>query len=374
MPRRLATSSDLLTLRQLNRATLARQMLLARERTPALRAIERLVAMQAQWPRPPFLGLWSRLEGFARADLRGLLQRRQAVRATFIRGTLHLVGAKDFAALRPAVQPVLDAGMQAVQFARKATGLDTDGLTALARQILAEEPRTFEEMRERFQGAYPKCDERAMGYAVRMLLPLVQVPEEGAAWEFPAQARFALADEWLARPVPRGAATPDQLVRRYLAAYGPASVADVQAWSGLGGLRDTIDALRPGLLAFRDEQGRELFDLPDAPRPDEDVPAPVRLVPEYDNLIVGRADERFVARGDRPRVFLSALRIAATVLVDGFVAATWKLEQRKGTATVSIEPFAPFSARTRKEVVAEAEAMARFAEPEARAYEVRVAR
>ena len=373
MPKRPVLPSDTLTLRQLNRATLARQLLLARERTTALRAIERLVALQAQWPRPPFLGLWSRLQGFAHADLRGLLQRRQVVRATFIRGTLHLVAAKDFAALRPAIQPVLDAGMQAVLRGRSA-GLDTDGLIALARQVLAEEPRTFEELRERFLRAYPKGDERAMGYAVRMLVPLVQVPVEGAAWEFPAQARFALADEWLERAVSRTPAPPDQLVRRYLAAYGPASVADAQAWSGLGGLRDTFDALRPGLRTFRDEQGRELFDLPDAPRPEGDVKAPVRLVPEYDNLIVSRADERFVARRDRPRVFLSALRIAATVLVDGFAAGTWKLEEKKGTATVSIAPFAPFAARTRKEVEAEAEALARFAEPEARAFEVRVAR
>jgi hypothetical protein len=374
VPKRLAVPSETLTLRQLNRATLARQMLLARERTTALRAIERLVALQAQWPRPPFVGLWSRLEPFARADLRGPLERRQVVRATFIRGTLHLVAAKDFAALRPAIQPVLTAGMQAILRGKKAAGLDLDGLTALARKVLKEEPRTFEGLRERFLLAYPKDNERAMGYAVRMLLPLVQVPDEGAAWEFAAQARFALADEWLGRAVPTGPAGPNELVRRYLAAYGPASVADAQAWSGLGGLRDTFDALRPGLRTFRDEQGRELFDLPDAPRPDGDVPAPVRLVPEYDNLIVSRADERFVARGERPRVFLSALRIAATVLVDGFVAGTWKLEQKKGTATVSIEPFAPFAPRTRKEVVTEAEALARFAEPDARAFEVRVAR
>ena len=215
-----------------------------------------------------------------------------------------------------------------------------------------------------------------MGYAVRMTLPLVQVPVgREAAWAFPAQARFALADEWLGRALPRDAEPrAEPLVLRYLAGYGPASVADVQAWSGLPALGETIEKLRPRLRTFRDEQGRELFDLPDAPRPDEDVPAPVRLVPEYDNLIGTRRDERFVARGHRPRVFLSALRLAATVLVDGFVAGTWKLDRKKSTATVTVAPFSPFSARTRKEVVAEAERLARFAEPDAGKFDVRVGR
>ena len=215
-----------------------------------------------------------------------------------------------------------------------------------------------------------------MGYAVRMMLPLVQVPVgPEAPWAFPAQPRFALAEEWLGRVLPRPTSPrPDALVRRYLAAYGPSSVADIQAWSGLPALRETVEGLRPRLRVFRDEGGRELFDLPEAPRPDADVPAPVRLVPEYDNLITTRADERFVARRDRPRVFLSALRIAATVLVDGFVAGTWKLERKKGAATVAIAPFTTFSPRTRKEVTAEAEALARFAEPDARDFAVRIAK
>ena len=370
-----ASGSETLSLRRLNRATLARQMLLARERATPLKAVERLVAMQAQWPRPPFVGLWSRLEGFARADLTKLLQRRQVVRATFLRATLHLVTARDFLALRPAVQPALAGAMQSIARARGAR-LEVDGLLERARRILASGPRTFEDLRDAFLRAEPGADERAMGYAVRMLLPLVQVPVGAEApWAFPAQARFALADEWLGRPVPTEAAAPDALVLRYLAAYGPASVADVQAWSGLRGLREAVERLRPRLRAFRDEGGRrELFDLPGAPRPDPDVPAPVRFVPEYDNLVAARADERVVARRHRPRVFLSALRIAATVLVDGFAAGTWKLERKKGTATVVVEPFAPFSPATRRAVAAEAEALARFAEPDAGAYELRVAK
>jgi Winged helix DNA-binding domain len=363
--------AEVLTLRQINRATLARQMLLARERIAPLKAIERLVGMQAQWPRPPFVGLWTRIHGFARADLAKLLDGRKVVRATSLRGTLHLVTAQDFIALRPTLQPVLEAGMRSIVRQRGAA-VDTDRVVAQARASLAVEPRTFEELRERLLHNDPEGDERAMGYVVRMLLPLVQVPDGVSAWSFPTQARFALAEKWLGRRVETdGEPRPDQLVLRYLAGYGPASVADAQAWSGVPGLRETFEALRPRLASFRDEQGHELFDLPKAPRPAGDVPAPVRLVPEYDNLIAARADERFVARRDRPRVFLSALRIAATVLVDGFVAGTWKIERSKTAAKITIEPFAAFAARTRKEVAAEADKLLRFAEPDARAFDLR---
>jgi hypothetical protein len=207
-----------------------------------------------------------------------------------------------------------------------------------------------------------------------MLLPLVQVPlGKEAAWAFTANPRFALAEEWLAKSIPTGTpASPDALILRYLAAYGPASVADVQAWSGLAKLRDRVEALRPRLATFRDEAGRELFDLPEAPRPEGDVPAPVRLIADYDNLITTRHDERFVAKSHRPKVFLPGLRVAATVLVDGFVAGTWKMDRTKGAAILAVESFAAFSARTRKEVTAEGEALLRFAEPDAGSFEVRV--
>jgi hypothetical protein len=365
---------DTLTLRQINRATLARQMLLAREKVTPVKAIERLVGMQAQWPKPPFLGLWSRVDGFERAHLTALLHKRAVVRATFLRATIHVVTAKDFLALRPAIQPVLESAMQAILKERLA-GIDLPALTKQVRKMLDREPLTFAAIREEFLRADPKADERAMGYAVRMLLPLVQVPVDGQAWAFPSQACFAPADQWLSKPIPTKPAPPDALLLRYLEGYGPASADDMRAWSGLGrpAVKDAVDRLRPKLIAFLDGK-RELFDLPDSPRPDPDVPAPVRLIPEYDNIITTRADERFVAKADRPRVFLSALRIAATVLVDGFAAGTWKLEATKKAATLTIEPFKPFAARVKKEVEVEAESLLRFAEPEARAYEVRVAK
>jgi Winged helix DNA-binding domain len=366
---------DVLTLRQINRATLARQMLLRRERTTPLRAIEALVALQGQWPRPPFLGLFTRVEGFERADLARLLERRQVVRATFLRATLHVLSAKDFVALRSTIQPVLDAAMTAIARAKGAR-FAPEKVAAHARTFLAGEPRTFEEIREHLLRASPGADERAMGYAVRMFLPLVQVPVGGdAPWAFTAVSRFALAEDWLKQDLPRDAPPRiEDLVRRYLAAYGPASVKDVEAWSGLPRLRATIEAMRSRLRTFRDEAGRELLDLPNAPRPDPDTPAPVRLVPEYDNLITTRADERFVARAHRPRVFLSALRIAATVLVDGFAVGTWKVERSKRKATVAIAPFGALSPANRRAVAEEAEAVARFAEPDASAVEVRIAK
>ena len=368
-PGAAAGGPDVLTLRQINRATLARQMLLARERVTPLAAIERLVAVQAQWPRPPFIGLWSRVEGFRRADLTALLLKKRVVRATLLRGTLHMMTADDFVLLRPIVQPMLDAAIHAV-LKDRGRGLDVAKLTAQAQRVLAREPCTFETLREAFVRENPKLDERAMGYAVRMALPLVQVPTADHAWAFPANPCFAAAEAWLGRPI-RLAPTPaDALVLRYLAAYGPASVADVQAWSGLPKLRDTVEALRPRLRVFRDEGRRELFDLPGAPRPHPDTPAPVRLVADYDNVIGTRADERFVAKAFRPRVFLSALRLAATVLVDGFVAGTWKLERKKDTATLTVDAFGPLPARARQELRAEAEALLRFAEPDAK-HEVR---
>jgi Winged helix DNA-binding domain len=354
-----------LPLREINRATLARQMLLARERRTPLEAIEHLIGLQAQWPRPPFVGLWTRLEGFERAHLASLFEARTAVRATFLRATIHVLSARDFLALRPAIQPILDGAHQAI-LKDRLDGVDLDAVTKRARGFFEKSPRPFEDLREFFLADDPKCDERALGYAVRMRLPLVQVPEPGAAWSFPAQACFTTAEQWLGKKVPLKPTTPDALIHRYLAAYGPSSAADVAAWSALAkpAVRDALERLRPELIVFRDEKKRELFDLPDAPRPPADTPAPIRFVPEYDNLVNTRADERFVATAHRPRVFLSALRLAATVLVDGFVAATWKIQATKKKATLTIEPFAPLPARVRKAIGPEAEALARFSEPD----------
>ncbi|HVG64277.1 MAG TPA: winged helix DNA-binding domain-containing protein, partial [Hyalangium sp.] len=305
-----------LTRRELNRATLARQMLLTREKITAVRAIERLVGMQAQLARPPFVGLWTRLEKFKREDLIQLVQRRKVVRGSLMRGTLHLMSTKDYVQLRAAVQPALTAGMQSI-LRDRSQDLDIDRLVAEGRKYFDEEPRTFEELRDHLRKRFPKGDERAMAYAVRMHLPLIQVPTD-TEWGYPGAADFAVAESWLGEPLGSDM-SPYALILRYLAAFGPATVSDAQTWSGLHALKLPFEELRPKLQTFQDERGRELFDLPKAPRPPEDTPAPVRFLPEYDNLILSHDDRtRFVAKEHRAAVFLPNLRVISTFLVDGF--------------------------------------------------------
>lgn len=357
-----------MTLRELNRATLARQMLLAREPRSVVKAIEHLLGLQAQLPRPPFTGLWTRLAGFDRADLATAVTARTVVRATSMRGTIHLMAAADFLKYRACLQPSLDLGTHAI-LKERATALDLPALLTVARAYF-KEPHTFEEARDHFVSKFPSGDERAMGYAVRMGLPLVQVPS-GDAWAYPAKADFVSADTWLRKPVAACRAT-GPLVLRYLAAYGPATIKDAQAWLGVSGLEAAFATLGDRLITLTGPSGKPLYDLPDAPRPDADTPAPVRFLPAWDGAIVTRADERVVARADRPRVFLPGLRIAALVLVDGLAAATWKVSATSKQATLHVETFKSWPAPTRRAVATEGDALLRFVEPQARAFDVRV--
>jgi len=339
-------------------------MLLDREETSAVAAIERLAGMQAQLARPPFVGLWTRLRDFRRAELAAALRRRNVVRVTGVRATLHLMTAADYAALRPTFQPALERAMLAV-LRDRAAALDMDAVEADARAFFGRAPATFDALRGHLARTYPNGDVRAMAYASRTRLPLVQVPTD-ATWAFPAAADFALADGWLAKKVPRTAATPHALVLRYLAAFGPATPGDAQVWSGLGGLREVFEELRPRLVTFRDARNRELFDLPDAPRPPEDTPAPVRFVPEFDNLVLSHDDRtRIVAEAHRPRVTLKNLQVRATFLVDGVVAGTWASERKRKAAVLVIEPFAAVPKRVRAALEQEGETLLAFLDEDA---------
>ncbi len=361
---------DMLSLKALNRATLARQMLLAREATSALDAISRLGGMQAQVPKPPFLGLWSRLSGFRREELLGMLHRREVVRATAMRATLHLMTAADYRALRPALQPVLSAAMASVLRQRAGT-LDLRALVEAARNFLEAEPRTFTELRAHLMERFPEGDERAMGYAVRMHLPLVMVPND-SPWGFPADAGFTPADAWLGEPL-EGSEEPFELVRRYLAAFGPATVTDAQVWSGLKGLKSTFEALRGELVTFRDDRGRELFDLPDAPRPSEETDAPARFLPEYDNLVLAHSDRsRIIAEAYRPKIVTANLKVLATFLVDGVVAGTWKVTRKGKAATLTLEPFEALSGPARDALAEEGLQALRFSEEDAQSFDLKV--
>ena len=369
-------ATETLSRAALGRATLARQMLLRRERTTVPAAIERLLALQAQWPRPPFVGLWTRVEGFERSQLTVPPQKRKVLRA-HVRARDPAHG--DRPRLRgPAVRAAADAGrgpgggpcatgraasMRAVSWPRRADSRRTD-------------PGRSRRLRARLAKDDPKGNARAMGYAVRMSLPLVQVPGGGHG-PSPPTSSFAAAEDWLGRKVPADREPPDALVLRYLAGYGPASVADMQAWTGFRSLRETVEARASARLrAFRDGKGREVFDLPDAP-PARRGRARARCgcCPEYDNVITARTDDRFVATADRPRVYLSALRIAATVLVDGQVSGTWKVERKKTGGHARGHALLRRSlGRRSSRVEAEGDALLRFAEPDATVRDVRFAK
>jgi hypothetical protein len=352
-----------LTRKALNRALLDRQMLMAREDAAALAVIERLVGLQAQRARPPFTGLWSRISGFQRQELLSLIGSRQIVRGTLMRCTLHLMSSRDYAAFRPVLQPALRLGMRSI-LRDRVKRFNLDALLPEARRLFVERPRTFMDLRAALLEMYPDADERAIGYAVRTHLPLIVVPGEHE-WGFPGDADFALAEEWLSRPLETDE-RPHALVLRYLAAFGPASASDIQAWSGLAGLAAVLKELRPRLQVFRDERRRDLFDLPAAPRPPEETPAPVRFVADFDNLILSHADRtRIIADEHRSVVVTKNGQVLPTFLVDGFVAGTWKVSRIRNVATLTVCPFAPLPSATKSDLVAEGMSLVRFLQPEA---------
>lgn len=320
-----------LTRRALNRATLARQLLLSRSARPAFEAIEHLVGLQAQNPRDPYLGLLARLENFEPAELSRALAERHAVRMPLLRATLHLATAADGLALRAVLDPVLARTFGSTAFAKAIAGVDRSRLLAAGRALLEKEPRTRAALAQALAQKFRGRDGGSLAQAVTYLLPSVQIPPRGL-WDGTGQATWAPAEHWLGQPLPPPA-TPDGLVLRYLAAFGPASLKDVRAWSGLAGLGDVMARLGPRLRTFCSPDGTALFDLPDAPRPDPDTPAPPRLLPEYDNLLLGHADRsRFFVPGIWPPGW------AGNVLLDGFYAGWWKSELTSRAARLAVQP------------------------------------
>lgn len=360
--------------RALNRATLDRQLLLRRHRLAPIEAVERLVGMQAQCPNAPYVGLWSRLVDFDPGVLGRMITRRQAVRAPLMRCTLHLVSADDCLALRPVVQPVFERTYRTSSpFGRQIDGADLAAIEAAGRALLAERPRTRAELGPLLADRWPDGEPDAMAYAVTYLAPLVQVPPRGV-WGTTGPSAWTTVASWLGRDVASDP-TPDRTVLRYLAAFGPAGVMDAQQWSGLTRLREVFERLRPDLRTFRDEEGRELFDLPDAPRPEPDTPAPPRFLPEYDNVQFSHADRlRVVPAGRRPPLYGGNGGALGTVLVDGFLAGTWRLDVTGGgdTATVTVEPYRPLETRDRDQVTEEGLRLAAFSAPGAATRDVRV--
>jgi hypothetical protein len=367
-------SGETLRLRALNRALLERQLLVRRSPLSTLEAVEHLVGMQAQAPDPPYVGLWTRLEGFHPDELARLIEDRRAVRIALMRNTVHLVSARDCLKLRPLVQPVLDRGLHANRAHRAGVeGVDIEALVAAGRALLEERPRTARELGMLLQERWPERDAASLARAIRHLVPLVQVPPRGL-WGKGGPAAHTTAEAWLGRPLDPDPSL-EEMVQRYLGAFGPATVKDVQTWSGLTRLGEVTDRLRSHLSTFRDEHGRELFDLPDAPRPDPDAPAPPRFLPEFDNLILSHADRTRIIADDYRRVIASKNgMVPAAVLVDGFVGGTWKTERTRGKAALVIEPFEPLARKDRDALAEEGERLIRFTGAGAETFEIRFAR
>jgi hypothetical protein len=346
-------------------------MLLRRSTRSAASAIERLVGMQAQTPNAPYFGLWTRLEDFRPDDLSTLVSTRRVVRIALMRSTIHLVTARDCLRLRPLLQPVLDRDVKGT-FRQRLAGINMVAIAAAGRALVEEQPRTFGQVGALLRKRWPARDAEALAQAVRARVPLVQVPPRGL-WGTGGPAAHTSAEAWLSRDL---AATLklDELVLRYLAAFGPASVLDVQAWSGLARLRDVVERLRPRLRTFLDEHGHELFDLPDAPRPDPDTPAPPRFLPEFDNVLLSHANRRrIIPQECGTRFFGSGGLLVGTVLVDGFVGARWKIARERSTATLIITPVNNLTRHDCAALTEEGGRLLTFAAPDAEAHDVQFA-
>jgi hypothetical protein len=344
-------TDGVLTTQQLNRASLARQFLLERCTAAADTTLEHLVGLQAQEPQEPYVGLWSRLNGFEPAELVALLEDRDAVRTALMRRTLHLLTARDALALRPLHQPMLVTRMLST-LRRRLPGVDLDELAELARPLFEEEPRGVTEVARRLADRWPEVAPRDLGDALSSLLPLVQVPPRGI-WRRDGSVRQTTIESWLGRPLDQLGTSAEEIVRRYLAAYGPASSADVRAWSGLTGMREALHRLRPELRTFRDERGRELFDIPDGILPDAGTPAPPRFLPAFDNAVLGFDDRSRIIDDAHRQLSVAGARF---VLVDGRVAATWTVD----AGAVSVTPLRRFSRADRTAVAEEGGRLAAF--------------
>ena len=372
-------ADEVLSLRALNRALLARQLLLDRPDLPAgdaggrramvIRTIEQLVGLQAQAPFPPYYGLWSRLGGFRPEDLAPLLTDRSVVRIALMRGTIHLVSARDCLPLRRILQPVLDRGLRG-SFGKQLAGVDAGAVAAAGRTLVEAEPMTFSQLGQALAARWPDHPPAALAQAVRALVPLVQVPPR-AVWGRAGQSRHTSAEHWLGQPSAGAPGSLANLVTRYLGAFGPATARDVTAWSGSPGWVPCSSGFGRRWSPSPMSRGPEPFDLPSAPRPGADVPAPVRLAAEFDNLLLSHADRsRMVSAENLKRFYTINGVFPGSVLIDGFVAGMWRLARHKNAATLSIELFG--RPRERDQLTREAERMLAFCAPGA-AHDIRFA-
>ncbi|MGH2483525.1 MAG: winged helix DNA-binding domain-containing protein [Candidatus Limnocylindria bacterium] len=366
-----AASPATLDRRTLNRALLARQLLLRREPRPVRDVIEHLVGLQAQEPGDPYVALWSRLEPFDPEELGRLITERRALRAQLMRATIHLVTDRDALALYPVMRPVLRRTFSSQSpFGRNLAGVDLGAVVAAGRALIEERPRTRAELRALLGPRWPDRDSASLAQAVTYLLPVTQVPPRGV-WKQSGRATWATIESWLGRTLATDS-SPDQPIVRYLAAFGPATAGDIRTWCGLTGIKEVVERLRPGLRTYRDEEGRELVDLPDAPLPDTDTPAPVRFLPVYDNVLLSHADRSRIIRPEDRRRAIEAAYAGnfGTILIDGFARATWRMVRQAGCARLRIGLLDPLPESDLDDVTKEGDRLLTFLEPDAETREV----
>jgi len=354
-----AARRPVLSLRELNRAMLARQLLLGRANIGVVPAIERLAALQAQWSPSPYIALWSRLVDFRREKLWSAIERHEVIRARLMRGTLHLVSARDFYAYAVATQDLQRGAWNRLQIGN---GVDPKKVAALA-IAFARKPRPKEEVLEHVQarigGALGGPFSWLVWRFVSAHADLVTAPP-GGHWEYGGTDEDAL----------------ETLVWRCLAAFGPATLADIAQFAGQvpPRVRPTLERLAPKLRTFSDQEGRLLYDLPRAVRPGADVPAPVRFLPRYDELLISyKHRDRVIAPAHRRAVYTKNAIVEAVFTVDGFAAGTWGLVRTKGEAILRVAPFARLPPRERAAVEAEGRDLLSFLAPDATMMGVRFA-
>jgi hypothetical protein len=345
--------------RALNRALLERQLLLRRAKLSTYDAIAHLAGIQSQAPNSAYYALWTRLANFQPDDLAQLIIGRSVVRIALMRSTIHLVTDQDSLAFRPLLQSMHDRGFKS-NFGSRLEGVDIEALTARGRTLVEEVPRTFSELGHLLGAQWSGRDSEALSGAIRTYVPLVQVPPRGI-WGASGKVSHTSLESWLGKPLNLDYSS-DEMLLRYLAAFGPASIKDIQVWSGLTRMNVVIERLRPQLRTFHDEQGKLLFDLIDAPLPDPDTIAPPRFLAEFDNMLLSYEDRtRILSEINRKRLFTLNGLIRAVLLVDGFVCGTWKIERQHNNATLIIELYEPLSKKDILAVTEEGMLLLKFA-------------
>ncbi|GGH80476.1 hypothetical protein JOD43_002388 [Pullulanibacillus pueri] len=337
--------------RALNRALLARQMLLTRVNLSVLDSIERLVGIQSQDPKAPYFSLWTRVEGFRPEDLSHLIQEKKVVRLSLMRATLHLVSSQDSLSLRPLVQSVHEKALKSA-FSKDLKDLDLQAVAESGCALVETNPMTLGELGKQLNKQWPAVHPAALAAVIRTYVPLIQLPPRGL-WGKSGQAVYTSSEKWLGKPSFSNLKIEDPILR-YLAAFGPATIRDMQVWSGLTKLREKVDHLRPQLILFHDDQGNELFDIPDAPRPDQNIASPPRFLGGFDNLLLSYADRRRIIPEEfRGKVFTRNGIIKPTLLIDGFVAGVWKIEEDKRAVRLIIALFKGLLSEDREALIEE---------------------